>query len=187
MTNKSKQNGQTAETPAEVIGMKLEVVVIPVTDVDRAKRFYGALGWRLDLDFSAGEDYRLVQFTPPGSGCSVSFGKNVTAAKPGSMQSLFLVVANIEAAREALIHRGIEIGESFHDAGGVFRHADGQCRLDGPNPQRQSYASYAAFRDPDGNSWLLQEVTARLSADLAAGDPRFTSQLVAAVVGASTQ
>jgi catechol 2,3-dioxygenase-like lactoylglutathione lyase family enzyme len=111
---------------AGTIDMKLEVVVIPVSDVDRAKRFYGDLGWRLDLDYTAGDDYRVIQFTPPGSGCSVIFGKNVTAAAPGSAQGLHLIVSDIEAARDQLLRRGIEISEPFHDAGGIFHHAGGK-------------------------------------------------------------
>jgi catechol 2,3-dioxygenase-like lactoylglutathione lyase family enzyme len=158
--------------------MKLEVVVIPVSDVDRAKRFYGALGWRLDLDFIAGDDYRVIQFTPPGSSCSVIFGKNVTAAVPGSTQGLHLVVSDIVAMRDDLIRRGVEIGAPFHDAGGVFHHAGAKCQVGGPNPQRQSYASYISFTDPDGNGWVLQEVTARLSAGVRVGDTRFARQLV---------
>ena len=177
-----------SEHPVETLGaspidMKLEVVVIPVSDVDRAKRFYSALGWRLDLDFKAGDDYRVVQFTPPGSGCSVTFGKKVTSAAPGSAQGLYLIVSDLEAVREELIRRGIEISEPFHDAGGVFRHADAKGQVSGLNPQRQSYASYASFSDPDGNSWLLQEVTARLSGGVKTDDTRFTRQLVNAIRG----
>jgi catechol 2,3-dioxygenase-like lactoylglutathione lyase family enzyme len=171
-----------AETlPARALDMAIEVVVIPVSDVDRAKRFYRDLGWRLDLDHAAGDDYRVIQFTPPGSGCSIIFGKNVTAAAPGSVQGLHLIVADIEATRDALIRRGIEISDLFHETGGVFHHAGGDHRVNGPNPQRRSYASYAAFNDPDGNGWVLQEVTARLSGDVQVGDPRFTSQVVDAV------
>jgi catechol 2,3-dioxygenase-like lactoylglutathione lyase family enzyme len=161
--------------------MKLEVVVIPVSNVDRAKRFYGDLGWRLDLDYTPADDYRVIQFTPPGSGCSVIFGKNITTAAPGSAQGLHLVVSDIEAARNALLRRGIKIGEPFHDAGGVFHHAGGKNLIRGPNPQRKSYASYASFSDPDGNSWLLQEITARLTGHIAAGDTSFTAELTNAV------
>ena len=170
------------ENPDSVtFDMKIEIVVLPVSDVDRAKRFYGTLGWRLDLDFKAEDDYRVIQFTPPGSGCSVIFGKNVTAAAPGSAQGLYLIVSDIEAAREKLIRRGIEVGEPFHDTGGVFHHADAKCVVNGANPQRQSYASYASFSDPDGNGWLLQEITARLSGDIKLGDSRFTSQVLKAI------
>jgi catechol 2,3-dioxygenase-like lactoylglutathione lyase family enzyme len=166
---------------AAIVDMKLEVVVVPVTDVDRAKRFYGDLGWRLDLDYKAGDDFRMIQFTPPGSGCSVILGKGIAAAVPGSLQGLQLAVSDIVAARDDLIRRGIEIGELFHDAGGVFHHAGAVGRLSGPNPQRKSYASYAAFSDPDGNGWLLQEVTVRLPGDFDAVDPSFTPQLANAV------
>jgi catechol 2,3-dioxygenase-like lactoylglutathione lyase family enzyme len=167
------------------IEMTLEAVVIPVSDADRAKRFYGSLGWRLDLDFQADDGYRVIQFTPPGSGCSVIFGTNVTAAAPGSAQGLHLIVSDIQATRDELIRRGIQISEPFHDDGGVFHHADSKCRVSGVNPLRQSYASYASFSDPDGNGWLLQEVTARLSANLKPGDTRFTTQVLKAIFGAS--
>ena len=149
------------------VDMKLEIVVIPVSDVDRAKEFYGRLGWRLDADFAAGDDFRVIQFTPPGSGCSVIFGKNVTAAAPGSAQGLYLIVSDIEAARDELLGRGVEISEVFHDAGGVYAGADepylfGRLRVSGPDPEHRSYRSFASFSDPDGNGWLLQEVTTRL-------------------------
>jgi catechol 2,3-dioxygenase-like lactoylglutathione lyase family enzyme len=167
------------ESPvAAAVAMSLEVVVIPVSDVDRAKRFYGKLGWRLDLDYSAEGGFRVIQFTPPGSGCSIIFGKNVTAAMPGSIQGLLLVVSDIVATRNELLRRGIEIGELFHDAGGVFHHAGVESRLPGPNPQRRSYASFASFSDPDGNGWLLQEVTARLPGDPKTRDTSFTPQIV---------
>jgi catechol 2,3-dioxygenase-like lactoylglutathione lyase family enzyme len=140
---------------------RLEVVVLPVTDVDRARQFYEALGWRLDAEFAAG-DFRLVQLTPPGSGCSVIFGAGVTTAAPGSAQGLHLAVNDIEAARDELLGRGVEVSEVFHDAGGVFHHGGTQSRVAGLAPQRQSYASFASFSDPDGNGWLLQEITTRL-------------------------
>jgi catechol 2,3-dioxygenase-like lactoylglutathione lyase family enzyme len=162
---------------AGTIDMKLEVVVIPVSDIDRAKRFYGDLGWRLDLDYTTENEFRVIQVTPPGSGCSVIFGENVTTATPGSVQGLHLVVSDIVAARNELIRRGIEIGELFHDAGGVFHHARAEGLVSGPNPQRKSYASYASFSDPDGNAWVLQEITARLSGHIAADDTSFTSEL----------
>jgi predicted enzyme related to lactoylglutathione lyase len=146
--------------------MKLEVAVIPVADVDRAKSFYGGLGWRLDADFT-GEDWRVIQFTPPGSGCSVIFGRNMTQAAPGSVQGLYLVVSDIEAARAELLRRGVAISELFHDAGDLHTGQDepyiaGRARVSGPDPERRSYRSYASFSDPDGNGWLLQEVTTRL-------------------------
>jgi catechol 2,3-dioxygenase-like lactoylglutathione lyase family enzyme len=136
--------------------MKLEVVVIPVSDIDRAKRFYGDLGWRLDADFTIGNDFRGVQLTPPGSPCSIQFGTGLTSAVPGSVRGLYLVVSDIEAARAELVDRGIDTSEVFHRAG------PGQPPLSGPDPQRRSYASFATFSDPDGNSWLLQEIKARL-------------------------
>lgn len=143
-------------TRPRTVDMKLEVVVIPVSDVDRAKRFYGSLGWRLDGDFVKGDVFRGVQFTPPGSACSIHFGKGITPAAPGSAQGLFLVVADIETARAALIQRGVEVSQVFHRAG----PAEGP--QSGLHPERGSYASFATFRDPDGNTWLLQEITARL-------------------------
>jgi catechol 2,3-dioxygenase-like lactoylglutathione lyase family enzyme len=157
-----------SETPkARGIDMKFEIVVIPVSDVDRAKRFYDGLGWRLDADFAAGDDFRVIQFTPPGSGCSVIFGKNVTAAAPGSAQGLYLIVSDIKAARAELLGRGVEICEVFHGAGDKYAGADepylfGRLRVNGPDPELRSYRSFASFRDPDGNGWLFQEVTARL-------------------------
>ena len=163
------------------IDMKLEVMVIPVSDIDRAKRFYGDLGFSLDLDYTAGNGFRMIQATPPGSGCSIIFGKNVTAAAPGSAQGLHLIVSDIAAARDELIRRGIKISELFHDAGGVFHHAGTEGLVSGPNPQRKSYASYASFSDPDGNGWLLQEVTVRLTGHIEAGDTSFTSELTNAV------
>jgi catechol 2,3-dioxygenase-like lactoylglutathione lyase family enzyme len=147
--------------------MKLEIVVLGVSDVDRAKAFYENLGWRLDADFAHGDDWRVLQFTPPGSGCSVIFGKNVTAAAPGSAQGLYLIVSDIEAARDELLHRGVEVSEVFHDATGVYDGPDepylfGRRRVSGADPEHRSYRSYASFRDPDGNGWLFQEVTTRL-------------------------
>jgi catechol 2,3-dioxygenase-like lactoylglutathione lyase family enzyme len=147
--------------------MKFEIVVIPVSDVDRAKRFYAGLGWRLDADFAAGDDYRVIQFTPPGSGCSVIFGRNVTAAAPGSAQGLYLIVSDIKAARDELRARGVEVSEVFHDAGGVYAGNDepylfGRLRVSGADPEHRSYRSFASFKDPDGNGWLFQEITARL-------------------------
>ncbi len=161
--------------------MKIEVVVLPVSDADRAKRFYRDLGWRLDLDFRAEDDYRVIQFTPPGSACSIIFGKNVTTAAPGSTQGLLLIVSDIVAARKELQRRGIEVGELFHDVGGVFHHARGKKLSSGPNPQRRSYASYASFSDPDGNGWVLQEVTVRLPGDPKTRDASFTPEVVNAV------
>jgi catechol 2,3-dioxygenase-like lactoylglutathione lyase family enzyme len=142
--------------------MKLEVVVVPVSDVDKAKGFYQALGWRLDADFVTGEDFRVVQLTPPGSPCSVIFGTGLTSATPGSAQGLQLVVTDVEAARTELTERGADVSEVFHDAGGVFHHAGTAGRVTGPAPEHQSYGSFASFSDPDGNEWFVQEVTTRL-------------------------
>ncbi|HVJ33213.1 MAG TPA: VOC family protein [Terriglobia bacterium] len=175
------ENRSTETLRARPVDMNIEVIVIPVSDVDRAKRFYGDLGWRLDIDYVKGEDYRVIQFTPPGSGCSIIFGKNVTLAEPGSMQGLHLIVSDIDAACKDLRQRGIEISAPFHDVGGIFHHAGTTGIATGPNAQRKSYASYASFSDPDGNGWVLQEVTARLSANLPAGETNFTDELANAV------
>jgi catechol 2,3-dioxygenase-like lactoylglutathione lyase family enzyme len=137
------------------IDMVLEVVVIAVADADRARRFYGGLGWRLDADIATGENFRLVQFTPPGSGCSIQFGSGVTSAAPGSEGGLYLVVSDIEAARKALADCGVDVGEVFH-------RSPTREKLPGPDPNRRSYGSFVSFRDPDGNAWLVQEVTSRL-------------------------
>jgi catechol 2,3-dioxygenase-like lactoylglutathione lyase family enzyme len=142
--------------------LKLEVVVVPVSDVDRAKAFYLAMGCRLDADYVAEDGLRIVQVTPPGSPCSINFGTNVTSAAPGSADSLMLVVYDIDEARAELIQRGIDVSEVFHDAGGLFHHAGTQGRVPGPDPERRSYSSFASFEDPDGNGWLLQEIRTRL-------------------------
>jgi catechol 2,3-dioxygenase-like lactoylglutathione lyase family enzyme len=142
--------------------MKLEVVVVPVSDVDRAKSFYELLGWRLDADFVTDEDFRVVQFTPPGSQCSIIFGTGVTSAEPGSVQDLQLTVFDVEATRAVLVDRGVDVGEVFHDAGGVFHHAGAEGRVPGPAPDHADYGSFASFNDPDGNGWLLQEIKTRL-------------------------
>lgn len=153
---------------AEMPDMKLEVVVIPVSDVDRAKRFYDSLGWRLDADFVVGDSFRVVQFTPPGSSCSVHFGKGVTTAAPGSARGFFLVVSHIQATHAELAKRGAAVSEVFH-------RWVGEPPQPGPDPDRRSYASYATFSDPDGNEWLLQEVTTRLPGRLDGGGTTFTS------------
>jgi catechol 2,3-dioxygenase-like lactoylglutathione lyase family enzyme len=147
---------------AAAVDLKLEVVVIPVSDVDRAKRFYQSLGWRLDADFSNGQDWHLVQMTPPGSPCSVMFGKGFTTAAPGSVQGTFLVVDDVEAAREELVRHGVDVSEVFHFDGNLLRVAGTKGRVPGPDPEGRSYFSFATFSDPDGNSWLLQAVTSRL-------------------------
>jgi catechol 2,3-dioxygenase-like lactoylglutathione lyase family enzyme len=141
--------------------MKLEVVVVPVSDVDRAKRFYVGLGWRLDADFSREDGFRVVQLTPPASACSIIFGSLITSAAPGSADGLQLVVDDIDAAQADLKGRGIEVSDVFHDAGGVFHHAGSVARVDGPAADRRSYGSFVSFSDPDGNGWFVQEVTTR--------------------------
>jgi catechol 2,3-dioxygenase-like lactoylglutathione lyase family enzyme len=152
--------------------MKLEVVAIPVTDVDGAKKFYGGLGWRLDADFTKGGG-RVVQFTPPGSGCSVHFGTNITSAAPGSAQGLFLIVPDIQAARDALVGRGVQVSEVFHYAG--FNRVDPKARLSGRAPEPGSYGSFVSFSDPDGNGWLIQEITTRLPGRIDHGATTFGS------------
>lgn len=152
-----------------MVDMKLEVVVIPVSDVERAKRFYDGLGWRLDADFVVGNEFRGIQFTPPGSSCSIHFGKGLTSAAPASASGLYLVVSDVEAARAELIDRGVAVSEVFHRAG------PGKPPVNGRDPERRSYGSFASFSDPDGNSWLLQEVTARLPGRVDAGETTFTS------------
>jgi catechol 2,3-dioxygenase-like lactoylglutathione lyase family enzyme len=144
------------------VDMKLEVVVLPVADVDRAKAFYQGLGWRLDADFPGSEGFRVVQLTPPGSACSIIFGSEITSAAPGSAQGLQLVVSDIDAARAELAAHGAEPSGVFHDAGGVFYHAGTAGRVTGPAPDHQSYGSFISFSDPDGNGWLVQEITTRL-------------------------
>ncbi len=143
---------------------KLEVIVIPVSDASRAKDFYLGLGWRLDADRAAGDHYRIVQLTPPGSPCSIQFGTNITSAAPGSAQDLYLIVSDIEAARTGLAARGVEVSEVFHEGapGARFHPGGTNGRASGPAPGHASYGSFASFSDPDGNGWLLQEVTTRL-------------------------
>jgi catechol 2,3-dioxygenase-like lactoylglutathione lyase family enzyme len=166
----TKVRGETvAETPMpRMVDMKLEVVVVPVADVDRSKRFYGDLGWRLDADFVKGDAFRVVQFTPPGSPCSIHFGTGITTAAPGSAAGLYLIVSDIEAARAELVRLGVDVSEVFH-------RLPGEPRQSGLDPERRSYTSFVSFNDPDGNGWLLQEVTARLAGRVDAGDTTFTS------------
>jgi catechol 2,3-dioxygenase-like lactoylglutathione lyase family enzyme len=158
------------------VDMKLEVVVIPVSDMDRAKEFYGRLGWRLDADVVSG-DIRLLQFTPPGAGCSIQFGTNITSAAPGSAQGMYLVVSDIEAARTQLLSRGVQITEVFHEGalGDRFSDARRPGRVKGPAPDRRSYSSFASFSDPDGNGWLFQEVTSRFPGRVDPAATLFTS------------
>ncbi len=157
--------------------MKLEALVIPVSDAGRAKQFYANLGWRLDADFPFDNGFRVVQFTPPGSGCSVQFGTNITSAAPGSAQGLYLIVSDIEAARGELAARGVNISEVFHAGtpGAQFQPDGTSGRLSGPAPDHASYGSYATFSDPDGNTWLLQEVTTRLPGRIDSGETSFAS------------
>jgi len=163
MSSVDVSSGSAAGSPPVQPGeMRLEVVVVPVSDVDRAKRFYASLGWRLDADLAVEGGYRVVQLTPPGSGCSIIFGEGVTSAPPGSFQGLQLSVYDIDAARADLLARGVDVSESFHDATGIFHHAGTEGRADGPAPSHADYGSFAAFSDPDGNGWLLQEIKTRL-------------------------
>jgi catechol 2,3-dioxygenase-like lactoylglutathione lyase family enzyme len=147
---------------AGTVELRLEVVVMPVSDVDRAKAFYLKMGFRLDADFVGADDFRVVQLTPPGSSCSIIFGTGLTSATPGSIDNLMLVVDDIETARAQLVSRGFEVSEVFHDEGGVFHHAGTKGRVSGLSPDRRSYGSFASFSDPDGNVWVLQEITTRL-------------------------
>jgi catechol 2,3-dioxygenase-like lactoylglutathione lyase family enzyme len=159
----STQNNASANAPVAPgsVPMKLEVIVVPVSDVARAKGFYTGLGWRLDAEFSSGDDFWILQLTPPASQCSVIFGKGVTNTKPGSIEGLLLAVDDVEKARDELLARGVDVSPVFHDEGGVFVHAGTKGRVAGPDPQGRSYSTWASFRDPDGNTWLLQQITAR--------------------------
>jgi catechol 2,3-dioxygenase-like lactoylglutathione lyase family enzyme len=169
---------RTNDATSARVDTKLEIVVIPVSDVDRAKEFYARLGWRLDADFDNGSDWRVIQFTPPGSGCSVIFGTHVTAAAPGSAQGLYLIVSDIAAARDELLGLGVKVTEVFHNDG-VYAGPDepylfGRLRVSGPDPEHRSYRSFASFHDPDGNGWLFQEITTRLPGRVA-GDTTYAS------------
>lgn len=181
MTQLVEERATTSEAPkGRGVDMKFEIAVVPVADVDRAKQFYSRLGWRLDADFAGPDDYRVIQFTPPGSPTSVIFGKNVTAAAPGSAQGLYLIVSDIDAARRDLIDRGVKVSEAFHGEGHVHLGNDepylfGRVRTNGVDPARGSYRSFASFNDPDGNGWLLQEITTRLPGRVQ-GDTSFGSQ-----------
>ena len=170
--------GNNNATTARV-DTKLEIVVIPVSDADRAKEFYTRLGWRLDADYDNGSDFRVIQFTPPGSGCSVIFGRNVTGAAPGSAQGLYLIVSDLAAAREELLGHGVKVSDVFHNEG-VYAGPDepylfGRLRVSGPDPEHRSYRSFASFKDPDGNGWLLQEITARLPGRIDSAATTFAS------------
>lgn len=170
------------------VDMKFEIVVIPVSDIDRAKEFYAKLGWRLDADYDNGTDFRVLQFTPPGSGCSVIFGRNVTPAAPGSAQGMYLIVSDVEGARKELLERGIEVSEVFHGGDNVYAGPNepylfGSIRVSGPDPEHRSYRSFASFKDPDGNGWLFQELTTRLPGRIDSGVTSFasTNDLVSAL------
>ena len=167
----------TSEAGAENVDLKLEVVVIPVSDVDRAKAFYGKLGWRLDADFSFENGIKIVQFTPPGSPGSIQFGTKMTSAAPGSAENLYLVVSDIEAARDQLLARGAAVSEVFHAGfpGAQFQPGAAAGHLSGPAPDHESYRTYATFDDPDGNRWLLQEITNRLPGRVDARETSFAS------------
>ena len=169
-TKEARANDATGTASVAPSDLKLEVVIIPVSDADRSKQFYERLGWRLDADITRGDAFRIVQFTPPGSGCSIGFGNGVTPAAPGSAKGLELITSDIEAARDELVRRGVDVSEVFH--GSPFSPA---ARIAGPDPEHASYMSYAAFEDPDGNLWLLQEVTVRLAGRIDAAETAFVS------------
>ena len=174
-TNELRSSEETNSRSVASVDMKLEVVVIPVSDVDRAKEFYSRLGWRLDADRAAGNGFRLIQFTPPGSGSSVQFGANLTSAAPGSAQAMLLIVSDIEAARRQLVAHGVDASEVFHCATGTGCRFPGiDVRVSGPHPEHLSYGSFVSFKDPDGNSWVLQEVTKRLAGRVT-GDTTYSS------------
>lgn len=185
--NAQVQPSTIATANARPLDMKLEIAVIPVSDADRAKQFYSDLGWRLDADFATGDSFRVIQFTPPGSATSIIFGKNVTPAAPGSAQGLYLVVSDIEAARKELLDRGVAISGPFHHEGDTFTGSDepylfGRIRVPGADPERRTYRSFASFSDPDGNGFLLQEITARAPGRVDASQTTFAS--VADLAGA---
>jgi catechol 2,3-dioxygenase-like lactoylglutathione lyase family enzyme len=170
-----KSDAATASDRPGTVDMKLEVVVLPVSDVERAKQFYAGLGWKLDVDIATSAQFRVVHFTPPGSGCSILFGTGVTAARPGSLQGLHLIVSDIETAHAELVGRDVRVSEIFHDAGGLFHRAGEEGRVSGPHPERASYGSFASFSDPDGNGWVFQEVTQRLAGRVDPHEASFTS------------
>jgi catechol 2,3-dioxygenase-like lactoylglutathione lyase family enzyme len=177
MSTTEARSDATGGSGVKNVDVKLEVIVIPVSDADRAKKFYESLGWRLDADFPFDNGFRVVQFTPPGSGCSVQFGTKITSATPGSAQGLYLIVSDIEAARAELAARGVEVSDVFHpgDPGAQFQPDGTSGRLSGPATDHASYSSFATFSDPDGNGWLLQEVTTRLPGRIDAAETAFAS------------
>ena len=167
----------TRDVVAGTVDLKFEAVVIPVADVDRAKAFYAKLGWRLDADFAFDNGFRVVQFTPPGSGCSVQFGADITSAAPGSAQGLYLIVSDIDAARDELAAGGVEVSDVFHPGapGAQFQPGGASGRVPGRSPEGASYGSFADFADPDGNRWLLQEITTRLPGRIDSSETSFAS------------
>ena len=171
--------GVASATGTAKVPLKLEVVIIPVSDIDRSKAFYAKLGWRLDADFAFDNGFRIVQFTPPGSACSVQFGSKITSASPGSAQSLYLIVSDIEAARAELAELGVEVTAVFHPTapGAQFRFGDSNGRVDGPAPNHATYSSFATLSDPDGNTWLLEEVTNRLPGRIDSAITSFVSAI----------
>jgi catechol 2,3-dioxygenase-like lactoylglutathione lyase family enzyme len=174
-TTEVRGDGAAGGASTRRADMKLEVVVIPVADVDRAAEFYGEkLGWRVDADFKR-PGGRLLQFTPPGSPCSIIFGTGITPSAPGSAQFLHLIVSDIEAAREELVRNGVEASEVFHDAGGGYNRFDPAVRASGPDPERRTYASFVVFNDPDGNGWLLQEITTRFAGRIDSDETAYAS------------
>lgn len=170
-TTEALSRDAASDTSLGKTALKLEVITLPVSDVERAKQFYESLGWRLDADFAQGSE-RVLQFTPPGSDCSIHFGTNLTSSAPGSAQGLLLIVSDIQAARDELARRGVEVSDVFHFAG--WNRVDPAGRLSGPAPERQSYGSFVSFSDPDGNGWLLQEITTRLPGRIA-GNTTYSS------------
>jgi catechol 2,3-dioxygenase-like lactoylglutathione lyase family enzyme len=179
MNNTAQKAAMSAneDTRAARVDMKFEAVVIPVSDVDRTKEFYEKLGWRLDADFRFDNGFRVVQFTPPGSACSIQFGANITSAAPGSAQGLYLIVSDIQTARSELVARGVNVSEVFHPGtpGAQFQPEGTSGRISGPAPDHATYRSFATFTDPDQNGWLLQEITTRLPGRLAPATTSFSS------------
>jgi catechol 2,3-dioxygenase-like lactoylglutathione lyase family enzyme len=177
MSTTEDRSDASGTASVENADLKLEVVVIPVSDADRAKEFYGRLGWRLDADFPFDNGFRVVQFTPPGSGCSIQFGTNITSAAPGSARGLYLIASDIEAARDELVARGAEVSEVFHAGtpGAQFQPDGTGGRVSGPAPDHASYSSFATFSDLDGNGWLLQNITTRLPGRIDAAETAFAS------------
>jgi catechol 2,3-dioxygenase-like lactoylglutathione lyase family enzyme len=177
MSMTQTRSDASATADEKHVDLKLEVVVIPVSDVDRAKEFYGRLGWRLDADFAFDNAFRVVQFTPPGSGCSIQFGSKITSATPGSAQGIYLIVTDVQAARDELASHGVDVSDVFHPEtpGAQFQTDDRSGRVTGPAPDHASYSSFATFGDPDGNGWLLQEITTRLPGRVEPAETGFVS------------